>query len=122
MMHGAWCMVHDARFIQSLGASGAIFGLCGAEAVLLMHVSLWAFLESIGRIAVFAVVVAVVVPNIDHMAHLGVSGPCCSFFRSLCQGLSRASLRFGKSTEYTATAHEVIHRKQAKNHSRSRDK
>lgn len=59
--------------MQSLGASGAIFGLLGAEAVLLMHVSLRAFLESIGRTAFFAIIVAVLVPNIDHMGHLGVS-------------------------------------------------
>lgn len=59
--------------MQSLGASGAIFGLLGAEAILLMGVSLPSFLESIMRTAFFAMLVALLVPNIDHMGHLGVS-------------------------------------------------
>lgn len=62
---------------QSLGASGAIFGVLGAEAILLMHVSLAGFVESIARTAFFALLVAVLVPNIDHMGHLGVSESCC---------------------------------------------
>eukprot|EP00752_Nemacystus_decipiens_P004637 g4231.t1 len=63
------CIVNPLT--PSLGASGAIFGLLGAEATLLMRHSLASFLESIARTAFFAVMVALLVPNINHMAHLG---------------------------------------------------
>lgn len=66
--------------MQSLGASGAIFGVLGAEAVLLLvgpQRSVAGFLESIGRTAFFALAVAMLMPNIDHMGHLGVSECVC---------------------------------------------
>lgn len=61
---------------QSLGASGAIFGLAGAGTV--RHLmgsfpSVELFIASLAQTALFAFVVAMVVPNIDNMGHLGVS-------------------------------------------------
>lgn len=61
---------------QSLGASGAIFGVLGAEAILLLvgpRGTVGAFLASIANTALFALIVAFLVPNIDHMGHAGVS-------------------------------------------------
>jgi len=61
---------------QSLGASGAVFGVLGAEAILLLmgpRGTVGGFLASIANTAVFALIVAIFVPNIDHMGHAGVS-------------------------------------------------
>ncbi|CAN0477786.1 unnamed protein product, partial [Ectocarpus sp. 12 AP-2014] len=58
----------------SLGASGAIFGLLGAEAMIHLagpKASMPLFMSSVGQTAFFAVLVGLVVPNIDHWGHLG---------------------------------------------------
>ncbi|CAB1118913.1 unnamed protein product [Ectocarpus sp. CCAP 1310/34] len=58
----------------SLGASGAIFGLLGAEAMIHLagpKASMPLFVSSVGQTAFFAVLVGLVVPNIDHWGHLG---------------------------------------------------
>ncbi|CAM9109338.1 unnamed protein product, partial [Ectocarpus sp. 4 AP-2014] len=58
----------------SLGASGAIFGLLGAEAMIHLagpKASMPLFVSSVGQTAFFAVLVGLLVPNIDHWGHLG---------------------------------------------------
>ncbi|MGW4898522.1 rhomboid family intramembrane serine protease [Kitasatospora sp. NPDC004240] len=69
LVGGALAFLVNGGFMESLGASGAVFGLFGAIAVMFRRTRQW--LAPVIALLVFNLVVTFSVPGIDKMAHLG---------------------------------------------------